>query len=322
MKLSTAYHAQTNGNTKIMNQILQQRLRPFVNHYQDNWSELLPAMDFAAATNPHDSIGLSPAEVEMGFLPKMHYDWDNRTTDFGDASSVEKQNRLEAQQYAARMHEAWAFARTTLQKAQDRQTTQANKTRRPEDFDVGDRVYILKRAWRTDRPSDKLDNLAVGPYPIVAKIGHSWKVELPTRFKMHDVFHSDRLRKAATESMPGQLNTNDDTDFTIVDGEPEYDVDKILASRAYRRKLQYQVEWQGWDPDYTWYDAEGFKNSATLLRLYHQDNLDKPGPPLRLAQWQEAADRDAFDPPHPDDNKLAEDSPANPRMRTRRVRRG
>jgi hypothetical protein len=138
---------------------------------------------------------------------------------------------------------------------------------------------------------------------------------------MYNVFHSDRLRKAATESMPGQLNDNNDADFTIIDGEPEYDVDKILASRKFRRKLQYQVEWRGWDPDYTWYNAEGFKNSAAILRLYHQDNPDKPGLPSRLSHWQEAADRDTIDPPHPDNNKLAEDSPANPRMRTRRVRK-
>jgi hypothetical protein len=36
LKLSTAYHPQTDGQTEIINQYIDQRLRPFVNYYQDN----------------------------------------------------------------------------------------------------------------------------------------------------------------------------------------------------------------------------------------------------------------------------------------------
>jgi transposase InsO family protein len=78
-KLSTAYHPQTDGNTEVLNQYINQRLRPFVNHFQDNWSTLLPAMDFAQASLTHESTGISPFELEFGYKPRMHFDWKERT---------------------------------------------------------------------------------------------------------------------------------------------------------------------------------------------------------------------------------------------------
>ena len=39
---------QTDGQTEIMNQYLDQRLRPYVNYYQDNWSSMLPLIGLLA----------------------------------------------------------------------------------------------------------------------------------------------------------------------------------------------------------------------------------------------------------------------------------
>ena len=74
LKLSTAYHPQTDGQTEIVNQYLDQRLQPFVNYFQDNWSELLPMMDYAQATLPHSSTGFAPIQIEMGYLPQTSFD--------------------------------------------------------------------------------------------------------------------------------------------------------------------------------------------------------------------------------------------------------
>jgi transposase InsO family protein len=76
LKLSTAFHPQTDGQTEIMNQYLDQRLRPFVSYYQDNWSELLPVMDYAQLTMPHESIGMSPFELLNAYPPRTSFDWN------------------------------------------------------------------------------------------------------------------------------------------------------------------------------------------------------------------------------------------------------
>ena len=60
LKLSSAFHPQTDGQTEIVNQYMAQRLRPYVDYYQDDWSEWLPMVNFAAAYLPHESIESFP----------------------------------------------------------------------------------------------------------------------------------------------------------------------------------------------------------------------------------------------------------------------
>jgi hypothetical protein len=43
----TVFHPQTDGQTEHINQELEQYLRIFVNHRQDNWAEWLPLAQFA-----------------------------------------------------------------------------------------------------------------------------------------------------------------------------------------------------------------------------------------------------------------------------------
>jgi transposase InsO family protein len=75
VKLSTAYHPETDNQTEIMNQYIDERLRPYVDHYQDNWASMLPAMDNAQLTLPHSSLGVSLYELGHGVVPRKSFDW-------------------------------------------------------------------------------------------------------------------------------------------------------------------------------------------------------------------------------------------------------
>ena len=75
LKLSTAYHAQTDGQTEIVNQHIINHLQPFINHHQDDWADLLPLIDFAAAALPSKTTGTSPFLIDCGYEPHTSFDW-------------------------------------------------------------------------------------------------------------------------------------------------------------------------------------------------------------------------------------------------------
>ena len=69
--LSTAYHPKTDGQTKQVNQILEQYLRIFVNYQQDNWEHILPLAEFAYNNTQHSATSVTPFFANKGFHPRL-----------------------------------------------------------------------------------------------------------------------------------------------------------------------------------------------------------------------------------------------------------
>lgn len=142
-----------------------------------------------------------------------------------------------------------------------------------------------------------------GPFPVVERVGSSYRLDLPSNMKIHDVFSPDKLRRAATDPLPGQILEPPEP-ITIHDDQ-EWEVEEILDSRLHYQKLQYLVKWIGYDEDRTWYPASNFKGSPHRLRDFHLAYPHKPGPPRRLRHWIHAWENNAEDDYEPDDKKQA-----------------
>ena len=304
-------HPQTQGAVEITNQELDQKLRFYIDKYQTNWSEHLPAVDFGHNASWHSSIDMAPLKVALGADPRNPLSTDLPTID------IDTDQKKKALQILEQTKQVQDLARQNALAAQRRQAEQANKKRRPVDFGVDDYVFVKKKGFTTTAPTIRLDSQYAGPWRVVEERGHSYVLDLPSSFHGKNLFHADRLRKAAMDPLPQQYQEPPPAEE--INGEAEYEVDKILASRlnGRRKVLEYQVAWRGCDPDDEWYPAENLKNAAATVETFHREYPDAAGPPIRLADWIRAAADDRTNEPHPDDN-VAEHGELNARRRKRR----
>ncbi|XP_044718753.1 reverse transcriptase (RNA-dependent DNA polymerase) domain-containing protein [Hirsutella rhossiliensis] len=183
---------------EVTNQYLDQKLRFYVTKHQDNWSSLLPALDFAHNSSWHSSIDMAPLKVALG-------------RDIRNPLSLPPTNKTAATGPAARARELVQTAQETQEDArnaaiaaQERQKEQANRKRRPTDFAIGDRVFLSRKGFATNAPTTRLDNQWSGPFVILEERGHSYVLQLPESYKMKNLFHADRLRKAADNPCPSR----------------------------------------------------------------------------------------------------------------------
>ena len=64
--MSTAYHPQTDGQTKCMNQEIEQYLRIYINYHQDNWADWIAITQFSYNDKVHSATGYSLFYMNYG----------------------------------------------------------------------------------------------------------------------------------------------------------------------------------------------------------------------------------------------------------------
>jgi len=73
-KLSMAYHPPTNGQIERTNQELEQYLKMYINHRQNNWSEWLATAEFAFNNKVHTATKLLLFKANYRRKPRMCFD--------------------------------------------------------------------------------------------------------------------------------------------------------------------------------------------------------------------------------------------------------
>ena len=267
-KLSTAFHPQTDGQTERVNQVLEQYLRCVVSYQQDDWTTFLPLAEFAYNNTLHSSIGTSPFFANFGFQPRFNVSIPSGSV---NPSAEERARQLKD------IHQDLTLE---LAHAQDRQKTAADNLRAPApQFQVGDMVWLLRRHITTTRPCSKLDYTKLGPFRISERINPvAYRLDLPFHYRIHNVFHVSLLEVYHASALPGRQPTRPPP-IELVSGD-EYEVEEILDSKLFRRKLYYLVLWKGYPlSEATWEPPHHLMNAAEAVRDFHLRYPSKPMPP-------------------------------------------
>ena len=189
LKLSTAFHAATDGQTERTIQTLEDMLRACTLEYHQSWVRMLCLIEFSYNNSYHSSIEMAPYEALYGRKCRSPICWN----DISDSVAL-------GPEMVRDTIEKVRVIRSKMQAAQSRQKSYADNRRRPLAFEVGDKVLLkvspFKGVARFGQKG-KLRPKYVGPYEILERVGEvAYRLALPPSLaNVHDVFHVSQLRK-------------------------------------------------------------------------------------------------------------------------------
>lgn len=175
LRMSTAYHPQTDGQTEVLNRTLEAYLRCFCSEQPKGWLECLPWAEYWYNTSFHASTQCTPFETVYGRPPPS-------LTRFTPGDTLVE---IVAQDLMTR-DEALKQLKEHLHKAQEQMAKWANTHRRASNIKVGDKVYLKIRPNRQvsmpTRLHPKLSARYYGPFEVIKQIGKvAFKLLLPPR---------------------------------------------------------------------------------------------------------------------------------------------
>nr|GFC33292.1 putative reverse transcriptase domain-containing protein [Tanacetum cinerariifolium] len=159
LDLSTAYHPETDGQSKRTIPTLEGILRACAIDFGRNWDTHLPLVEFSYNNSYHSNINYAPFEALYGRKCRTPIAW----TEVGESKLLGPEIVQETTDKIVQIKER-------LKVIRDHQKSYADKRRKPLEFSVGDKVLLKvfprKGVVRFGKRS-KLSSRYVGPFEIV-----------------------------------------------------------------------------------------------------------------------------------------------------------
>ena len=277
-KLSTAYHPETDRQTERTNQELEQYLRMYINHRQNNWAEWLATAEFAFNNKVYIVTKTSLFQVNYERELRMGFD-------------IRKKGKNEkAEEFVREIKKRHEEARVALVKSQEKIKRQADRSRKEaEGYKVGDKILISTKDFSKElmkRAMKKLMEKFIGPY-VVRKImsENAVELELLVSLRVHPVVNVRRLVKYQ-EQVEGQKKILPPP--VEVEGEKEYKVEEILDRQERRGKTRYLVKWKGYTAEEnTWKGLENLKNAREKIEEFEKGRFEEEIRRIRVNKGKE-----------------------------------
>jgi len=187
-KISTAFYPQTDSQMERVNQELEQYLRMFIDHRQEQWPDWLGTAEFTYNNKVHSSTKTSLFKTNYGQDPRMGFE-------------VRKKRKYKgAEKFVVKMKEIQEEAKAALGKVQKEIKKYADRKRAEvNEYRVEDLVMLSTKDLKyqmMERRTEKLTERFVGPYKIKKIISlNIVELELPSTVKIHPVVNVSRIQR-------------------------------------------------------------------------------------------------------------------------------
>ena len=147
------------------------------------------------------------------------------------------------------------------------------KHREGEEYRVGDLVLLSTKdlKWQMKgRRSEKLTERFVDPYKVKGIVSsNAIELELPKSIKIHPIVNVSRVQLYKPQ-VEGQKKIPPKP--VIIEGEEEFEVEKILNKRMVQEKEKFLVRWKGYTAEKdTWESRENLENVKELVKEFERE---------------------------------------------------
>lgn len=271
LNMSSAGHAQTDGQTERANRTVIEMLRAFVGPHHDDWDEHLIQAEFAYNNSVNATTGYSPFFLNNGQHPH---------TPLSLSVPPLKTPPKSVARFLSDIREHLSRARSAILKAQEVQAKYANEKRRDVSFKPGDRILLSSQRLKialAENAKEKFQPRYYGPYTVLKVVTPvTYKLDLPPALKLHPVIHAKYLKEYVdgAETFPDRPEYKPPPPPEIINGEKHYEVECFRGHTGTGNRLRFLVKWLDYTEDQNSYCPIN-RLREDLTKRFLNDRIDE-----------------------------------------------